>query len=156
MRLSDRLSGLVAGTLGLAVILYARTFPPMPGQNVGPALFPTLVGTGLVAFGIWLVVSDRSDPPVPFFTVDSWVRQSRLRANVALVVGALVAYILLVEPVGFFLTSIAFLSVLMLAFGAARRWVVPTVVVVTLVLHYGFYSLLRVPLPWGIFQGVAW
>ena len=156
MRLSDRLSGLLAGGLGLAVILYARTFPPMPGQNVGPALFPTLVGTGLVGFGAWLVFTDRAEPRVPFFAVDPWMHRSRMRANAALVIAALVFYILLVEPIGFFLTSIAFLSALMLAFGTARRWILPIALAVTIVIHYGFYSLLRVPLPWGVLRGMAW
>ena len=27
---------------------------------------------------------------------------------------------------------------------------------VTLIIHYVFYKLLRVPLPWGLLQGVAW
>lgn len=156
MHLSDRLSGLLAGGLGLVVMLYARTFPPMPGQSVGPGLFPTLVGAGFLVFGAWLVWSDRHEPRAPFFAVDVWMRRPRMRANAALVIGALVLFILLVEPVGFFLTSIAFLSALMLAFGAARRWVVPIAILVTFVIHYGFYSLLRVPLPWGVFRGVAW
>jgi putative tricarboxylic transport membrane protein len=34
--------------------------------------------------------------------------------------------------------------------------VVPLAVVVTLIIHYAFYKLLRVPLPWGLLQGVAW
>jgi putative tricarboxylic transport membrane protein len=25
-----------------------------------------------------------------------------------------------------------------------------------LVIHYAFYKLLRVPLPWGVLQGIAW
>jgi hypothetical protein len=29
----------------LAMIWYTRTFPEMPGQHYGPALFPVLIGT---------------------------------------------------------------------------------------------------------------
>jgi putative tricarboxylic transport membrane protein len=25
-----------------------------------------------------------------------------------------------------------------------------------LAIHYAFYKLLRVPLPWGVLQGIAW
>ena len=32
----------------------------------------------------------------------------------------------------------------------------PIAVVATLVVHFAFYQLLRVPLPWGLLQGVAW
>jgi putative tricarboxylic transport membrane protein len=33
---------------------------------------------------------------------------------------------------------------------------VPLAIVVTLLIHYVFYKLLRVPLPWGLLQKVAW
>jgi len=29
-------------------------------------------------------------------------------------------------------------------------------VLLTLLIHFVFYKLLRVPLPWGLLQGVAW
>ena len=32
----------------------------------------------------------------------------------------------------------------------------PVAIVVTLVIHYAFYKLLQVPLPWGVLQGIAW
>ncbi len=41
---------------------------------------------------------------------------------------------------------------LFLAFGVARRWILPLAASVTLVIHYAFYSLLRVPLPWGVLE----
>jgi putative tricarboxylic transport membrane protein len=153
---SDRLSGLLCLVVGLTVALYARTFPPMPGQDIGPAMFPTLVGIGFAVFGVWLIGADLMGERGPLVTVESWVRRPRMVANVALVVAALVLYILLVEPVGFLLTSMAFLALLMAAFGAGRLVIVSVAVLVTLAMHYGFYSLLRVPLPWGVFERVAW
>lgn len=156
MKLSDRLSGLAAVVLGLAVGLYAQTFPPMPGQDIGPSLFPSLVAAGLVCFGAWLIVADVRSGSTPWVTFDDWTTRRPMVVNFVLVVGALIVYILIVEPVGFFLTSIAFLTILMAAFGASRKWLLPVAVAVTLVMHYGFYTLLRVPLPWGVFQGLAW
>jgi putative tricarboxylic transport membrane protein len=29
-------------------------------------------------------------------------------------------------------------------------------IVATLLVHFAFYKLLRVPLPWGVLTGVAW
>lgn len=156
MLLSDRLSGLIATVLGLVVVLFARTFPPMPGQNVGPSLFPTLVGAGLIGFGAWLIVADLRRERTSLVRFDQWTRRPRMVGNAITVVAALVSYILLVQPIGFFITSIAFLTVLMMVFGAGRKWALPIAVVVTFCIHYGFYALLRVPLPWGLFEGIAW
>jgi putative tricarboxylic transport membrane protein len=36
------------------------------------------------------------------------------------------------------------------------RWIVPLAVVVTLAIHYAFYKLLRVPLPWGWLEPLGW
>lgn len=156
MHLADRLSGLLTAGLGLAVVLLARTFPAMPGQDIGPALFPSLVGTGLIAFGLWLVLADLRHAQAGWIRFDDWVHRAPMVRNLAVVLLTLVAYILLVEPLGFFLTGIALLSILMGVFGATRAWILPMAIVVTFAMHYGFYSLLRVPLPWGVFSGLAW
>ena len=51
--LMRRLMGsLPVGLLGLAVMLLARDFPPIPGQAYGPGLFPMLIGAGLMACAI--------------------------------------------------------------------------------------------------------
>lgn len=157
MELSDRLSGLLAVALGVAVILYARTFPPMPGQDIGPSLFPTLIGSGLLLFGGGIAVGAiRRREAGPLLHLDPWTRRPRMVANAALVVGAMVAFLVLVTPIGFFLTGTAFLATITIALGGSRVWTVPTALLVTVLIHYAFYSLLRVPLPWGILQGVAW
>ena len=156
MRLSDRLSGLLALVVGVAVVFYTRTFPEMPGQNIGPALFPSIAGAGLAGFGLWLVVADLASGPGPLVRFDEWMGRPRMVVNFGLVVGALVGYILLAEPLGFFVTGMLLLSVLMFAFGAQRRWILPVVVVTTFAMHYAFYTLLRVALPWGVFRAIAW
>jgi len=155
MQLSDRLSGVLALCLGLAVVLMTRTFPPMPGQSIGPALFPSLAGAGLIAFGAWMVVADRAASG-GWLRFDDWVRRPRMIANFALAIVALIVYALILPAVGFFVTSAVFLATLMITFGAPPRRALPLAVVVTLAIHYAFYSLLRVPLPWGLLEAVAW
>ena len=71
-------------------------------------------------------------------------------------VGALIFYALAVDTLGFFITAFLFLAVLFLAFGVSRRWIAPLAVAVTIGLHFAFYSLLRVPLPWGWLESLAW
>jgi putative tricarboxylic transport membrane protein len=154
MQLSDRLSGLLAAGLGLAVVLFARTFPPMPGQDIGPGLFPTLTGTGLIGFGAWMMVADRAG--VGWVRFDDWARRLRMVANFAAVIVALIVFAVAVTPLGFFLTSMVFLAGLMTVFGVPPRWTLPLAVGVTIAVHYVFYSWLRVPLPWGVLEGMAW
>jgi putative tricarboxylic transport membrane protein len=67
-----------------------------------------------------------------------------------------VFYILLVDSLGFILTGVVYLATLFTVFGVRLRWVVPIALGVTLVIHYSFYKLLKVPLPWGVLQGIAW
>ncbi|MEX0960018.1 MAG: tripartite tricarboxylate transporter TctB family protein [Burkholderiales bacterium] len=156
MQLSDALSGALAVALGAAVVAYAQTFPPMPGQNVGPSLFPSVIGGGMMIFGCALMVPAIRRGERLRLAIEDWMYRPRMVLNFALVIGLLVFYALAVDTLGFFITSILFLSSLFLAFGVGRRWIVPLAFAVTFAIHYAFYSLLRVPLPWGLFEAIAW
>lgn len=157
MKFDDALSGLMLLIVGIAVIAVAQTFPAMPGQNFGAAVFPTLAGSGLALFSICLIVSSlHKRRGEPWIEIDDWMRRPRMVGNAALVVGGLIFYAMLVDTAGFFLTSIVFLAVLFFAFGVARRWILPLAAAVTFAIHYGFYTLLHVPLPWGVFEAIAW
>jgi putative tricarboxylic transport membrane protein len=155
VKLSDSLSGLLVLLLGLAVIAHASTFPPMPGQAIGPALFPALVGAGLVLVGARLFWGGRSTGR-GWGAIDEDMRRPRMALNFAIVIASLVAYAVLVGRLGFFITAALLLGVLLRAFGVRPR---PTLLLAALLpfaLHYIFYSLLHVPLPWGVFEGLAW
>lgn len=155
MKLNDALSGLLILIVGSVIAVHARTFPSM-GQTVGPSLFPTIIGGGLMVCGAALAVSWLRRRGAPWVEVDDWVRRPRMVLNFALVFVDLVFYALAVGRLGFFITAVVFLSVLMIAFGVPRARVLPVAMAVTLVMHYAFYSLLRVPLPWGVLEAVAW
>ena len=156
MKLSDVTAGLLAAMLGLAVVLQALTFPAMPGQPIGPSLFPIVIGLGLMAAGAGLIVGGVRAPGLPYVELEDWARRPRAVASFALVVAALLFYAVAVNTLGFFLTATVFLSVLFLGFGLRRRRILPLALAVTLAIHYVFYTLLRVPLPWGVLEGIAW
>ncbi len=157
MKLHDVVAGLLVLAFGTAVALYARTFPPMPGQNIGPSLFPTLIGVITAMLGAALIVSGaRRRGDGPWIAVDAWVARWPMAANFAAVIAVLLFYALAVDWLGFFITGTIFLTVLMLAFGVRRGWILPLAGAVTLAIHYGFYTLLRVPLPWGLLEAIAW
>ena len=156
MRLSDALSGALAVALGATIVAYAQTFPPMPGQNVGPSLFPSVIGGGMVIFGCVLMVPAIRRRDGLRLAIEDWMYRPRMVLNFALVIGLLVFYAVAVDTLGFFITSILFLASLFLAFGVKRLWILPLAAAVTFAIHYAFYSLLRVPLPWGLFEAIAW
>lgn len=156
MRLNDTITGLLLLVFGSSVVLYARTFPSVAARSVGPAFFPMVVGVGIAVCGAVLVSSGRRQSGTAGVEFEAWVRQPRLALKGSFVIGALIFYAVVVETAGFFLTAFAFLVTLFLAFGVKRRWVVPIAVAVTLGVHGAFYSLLRVPLPWGWLEGIAW
>jgi putative tricarboxylic transport membrane protein len=152
----DVAAGAVVLALGAAVVAMAATFPAMPAQNIGPALFPLLIGAGLAISGLVLVLGPRfgrAPDPVSF---DEGLRRPRMAANAGLVIAGLVTYTLVVGTLGFFITSTALLAVLLLAFGTRPIHAFPVALIVPVLVHYVFYSVLRVPLPWGVLEGVAW
>ena len=156
MRLNDTLTGLLLLGFGSVVALYSRAFPATPGSSIGPGLFPIVIGLGIAACGAVLMWNARKQGKVRWLEFEDWMRQPRMALNAVLVISALIFYALAVDALGFFVTAFVFLVTLFLAFGTARRWIAPLAVVVTLGLHVAFYSLLRVPLPWGWFEGIAW
>jgi putative tricarboxylic transport membrane protein len=155
MRFSDSLTGLVLLLLGVSTVALAQTFPPVLGQGIGPSLFPSLLGGGLAIAGAGLAAAGLRQSG-PWVVVDADLGRPRMALNLAIVVGGLMGYAAIVERVGFFLTSGLLLAVLLRVFGVGAKLTTVLSVAVPLVLHYAFYSVLRVPLPWGVLEGMAW
>jgi putative tricarboxylic transport membrane protein len=145
----------------VALLLHVRSFPTVPGQQFGAALFPALIGVGFGVCGLLLVVSGwrahaRDAASARWFTPPPWARSPRQVIALAAVIAVNVAYIALVDVIGFVPLAIAYLALLFWVFGVPAKWMLPIAVVVALVIHYAFYKLLRVPLPWGVLQRFAW
>src|SRR5262245_1173578 len=51
MRLSDRVTGLFLVALGAVAALAGSRLPPVPGQQIGPNVFPVVVGLGMLLCG---------------------------------------------------------------------------------------------------------
>ena len=156
MRLGDALSGLAIVLLGLAIVAYAVRFPTRPGQTIGPSTFPMMIGIGLTLLGVALAVTRARTQRGWRVEFEEWIHKPRMVLNFALVIASLLFYCFAVDHLGFFITAFTFLTVLFVAFGVTRVWIAPVALAVTLLIHYGFYSLLRVPLPWGVMEAVAW
>ncbi len=161
MKINDAVWGAVLLLLAAAILVHVQSFPKIPGQNVGPALFPGLLAVGLAVCAVLLVIKGlaarrSSGARESWITLEAWMRLPRHVLALALVIGLNVFYILVVDRLGFIPTGVVYLAVLFLVFRVRRSWIVPLAIVITLCIHYAFYKLLKVPLPWGLLQGVAW
>ena len=161
MKLNDAVWGALLIFCSAAVLLHIQNFPAIPGQKVGPALFPGLLAVGLALCGVLLIgrgltARAHAGNSARWAEFADWTRSRRHVIAFVAVIGVNLFYILAVDRIGFILTGAAYLGVLFTVFGVRMKWVVPIALVVTLVIHYAFYKLLRVPLPWGVLQGIAW
>jgi putative tricarboxylic transport membrane protein len=154
VRLNDAVIGVVLILFALAVIWHTRTFPAMPGQDYGPALFPTLISIGFIVTGAILIVSGlRRLRAEPLFGGGEWLRSRPHVINFLAVVGGLLLYILLSGWLGFIVTGMLLLFGWLVLFRRGKP--VSSFVIalaVTLGVNYAFSQLLLVPLPLGVLQ----
>ena len=156
MKFNDALIGAALAALGVVVLWHIQGFPPMLGQKYGPAWFPGLIAIGLIACGGLLVVGRlRAAAPQPLAELPEWVRRPRAAAAVASILGGLLFYIFAVDALGFHITA----TVLLLAWArflrASLGLALTIAIGATVVIHLSFYKLLKVPLPWGVFERFA-
>ncbi|HKP66556.1 MAG TPA: tripartite tricarboxylate transporter TctB family protein [Casimicrobiaceae bacterium] len=156
MKINDAVLGVVLLALGVAVFWHVQSFPKIPGQNVGPALFPGTIAAGLIVCAVLLIVSGlRTRPRTAWFEGLPWMRSPRHVAAFAALVLATIAYIFFSTSVGFLIIAAVGLFAMLVAFGVRPLPANLVAIVGTIVIWYAFYKLLRVPLPWGVLQRFA-
>lgn len=148
MRLVDRRVGAVLALLAVAVLWSARAFPNVPGQKLGAAFLPMLVGAGLGLCGLALVL--RSFRGTYADAPDDG--EAERYGGAVAVIGAVAAYLLLADRLGFLLVAPVVLVPLFIALRVKLSHALLWAAVGTVVVHVAFYKLLRVPLPWGVFR----
>jgi putative tricarboxylic transport membrane protein len=149
MKLSDHVSGGILAALGIAAAWFGSRLPGVPGQDVGPAVFPMVVGGGLVLCGIMIALgigqgfeAPEEEDPIP---------RHRLYGLRALLPPALlILYVLIAEPVGFLPTAALIIGIAAVALGASLRLAIPLALLAPFGVHAVFAKLLRVPLPDGV------
>jgi putative tricarboxylic transport membrane protein len=143
---SDRWAGLGLAALGIAVLWTARAFPAVPGQKLGAAFLPMIIGAGLLLCAIALVARSFRGSA---YADGAQAAVHEHFGSSAVIIGAVLAYIFLAERVGFLIMAPLCIVPVFLALGV--RWVPALLWALggTLVVHLAFYKLLRVPLPWG-------
>ena len=155
MKISDTVIGVFLIALAIAILIHIQSYPLIPGQKYGPALFPGVIAVGLLGCGVLLVMRGMK-ARAPLLAFADWMRNPVTLTNFLAVCAALLFYVLAADALGFLPTSALFLLALFLKLKV--RPVTATVVAIgaTLVIHVLFYKLLRVPLPWGVLERLVW
>ena len=151
MHLSDRLSGAALVALGMAAAWGGSRLPNVPGQDVGPAVFPMLIGGGLALCGTLIALGigrgfEEPDPTEPAGAPPPSLPWLRVLVPPAL----LVFYALAVERLGFLLTAALMVFAAAIALGARPRLAAILALVAPPLVHLAFYKVLSVPLPAGL------
>ena len=149
MQRTDRWVGIGLALLALAVLWTARAFPNVPGQKLGAAFLPMIIGSGLLLCAIGLLVrslraaayADEAPRAAP---------GSEHFGSALVIIGAVLAYLLLSERLGFLILAPLCLLAVFRALRVGWRPAIGWALGGTLLVHLAFYKLLRVPLPWGL------
>ena len=156
MRLNDAILGGLVLALGLAILIGAQGLPEMPGQNVGPALFPSIIGWGFVVCGGVIGARGlRTWAAGPAISVADWLGGGRKIAAGAWLVGGLVVYIAAFDGIGFIPLSVIYTGGLMWILGVRAVWAAVWSLGATVVVFEVFTRMLYVPLPSGLLGHVG-
>ena len=157
MRLNDAVFGVLLIVFAIAEIAHTRTFPSLHGQAYGPDLFPIMIGVGFLVTGAiltWQGLAQRAGQPL--LEVGPWAEDRRNVVSFALVLLALLFYIVASDWLGFIPTAFIIMLVLLKSFGSGLVTAVVIAALTTLGIQALFARVLLVPLPWGLLQPVAW
>jgi len=158
MRLPDRVTGLFLVGLGTASAYGGWLLPPVPGQPVGPNVFPLVIGIGLALCGLMIALKvghsfeeEEAIIPLEGGQEAAVVPRGRLYGLRALLPPVLLLfYVIAAERLGFILTAGLIVLATSTALGARLKLSVPLAILAPIGVHLIFYKLLRVPLPVGL------
>jgi putative tricarboxylic transport membrane protein len=160
MFISDKVSGTMLVGLGAAAAYGGSLLPPVPGQQVGPNVFPMVVGAGLmlcggmIALGVGSALereaeadlAAHSDTPKPAASRSPLVNGAKTLLPPALLLG----YVFVGDALGFVPTAFLIVLAISLAMGARVKLALPLALIAPVIVHLIFVKLLRVPLPPGL------
>lgn len=159
MKLNDAAWGVLLLALAGALLWHVQGFPTIPGQRVGPNALPGALAVGLGVCGAILLVRglrERAATHGRWAEWPAWIASRPQVLALAVLVAVNLLYVFAAERLGFIVTGVVYLAALMIALRVRPLRALGIAVAMTLFIHYCFYKLLKVPLPWGLLQPVAW
>jgi len=153
----EHIVGLTCIAIAIAVLCITPTFPKgQEGANLtGPAFFPNVLAIAFIILGILQIIDGSKPQKQPKETkpddevARTQTRKARMKPAIEFI-ALLIAFILLFEPLGFIVSTLLFLFLLMLLLGL--KWWKSLLYsgVYTIVIYLLFAKLFTVGLPAGI------
>ncbi len=150
LRSADLTTGAVTVAIGLATLVASRSIKALAGESLDPRTLPMIVGWAMVLCGAGIMYSGwrYRGNPVPV----QWPDRrgvSRLVATGAL----LLAYVILIEPVGFPIITAAFVAAHSWYLGRYRPWAsILGGAAVGIIVYYVFMEFLELTFPLGLIE----
>lgn len=136
--MSDRITGLLIAALAIWYAWHANSFDQGFGDPVGPAAFPQLVAIPLGLFAFYLILRPDPDP--------HWPSGHPLLRQCGMLL-VLLGYPLLLEPLGFPLSTALGIMIMAWLLGAGLRAGLVSAITISLGLFVIFDQLLGLHLP---------
>ena len=154
LRAADLMTGALTIVIGVATLVASRSIKAMAGESLDPGTLPAIVGWAMILCGAGIMRSGwryRGDP-VPVHWPDRQ-GQRRLWATAAL----LLAYVALIEPIGFPIVTAAYVAAHSWYLGRYRPWLAVLGGVVTgVIVYYVFMEFLDLTFPLGLLEYLHW
>ncbi|MDH1263982.1 tripartite tricarboxylate transporter TctB family protein [Pseudomonas sp. GD03944] len=153
MKFSDIALGVFFTALGLGVLFSGQQMKVSPFFQYGAGFFPSIIGSLLALCGVILLVKGvRTAGASGFWLLQAgpWLRDRERLVNILLVPVLVVAFIALIETLGFIVSAILLVGILCQRFSGRPlvSWV--TAVLATLFLYVFFQQVMSVQLPMGV------
>ena len=141
----DQVSSAIILIIAALYLFEASNLPIWKGTTLGPGLFPLILGIALVAVNAHVLLkatASKGNVMVP-------PRAGAI--TLILIIGSLIAYTLLLEFLGFILSTFAFLAVLFIALEPTKKWKSFALAgAVVAVIYALFVLVLRMQVPRGL------
>ena len=145
--MSDRIFGGTMLAVAIGFVWIATTFDAgLMADPLGPQTFPIIIGVVLGACSVYIIV--RADPE------PDWPTLAR-RAEMGLVIAGLVVYAMVLEPLGFIVSSAIAVWGLGWCLGNRPLPAALTGVSIAVVLYVLFHTVLGLSLPDGVLKAVV-
>lgn len=163
MKIGDGLIGIVICIFSIYIYGVSTTFPQQ-NSYFSPRLFPSIISMGLFVLGLVLLgralrkcLSHQASARELFSMIsDPETKTKRSVTAIVMIVGSALAYVFLMDIVGFQVLTAVLLFVFYMTLGASWLRSTLTALIATAVIDLVFRSLMNIPLSAGYLESVLY